>query len=143
MKFSCDQCNAQYMIADEKVGTRGVKVKCKKCGHVIVVKPTAAASVQAGPAAEPRATDGFTSQTGGGFTSSPFNEPTQAMSASQLETLKAAAATSEASVARAAASLPVRSGRLKTSSVTTPAKLSIRNAVTRSRSSAGTWVNDA
>ena len=105
MKFSCDQCNAQYMIADEKVGTRGVKVKCKKCGHVIVVKPTAAASVQAGPAAEPRATDGFTSQTGGGFTSSPFNEPTQAMSASQLETLKAAAATSEASVARAAASL--------------------------------------
>ena len=31
MKFSCDQCSAQYMIADEKVGDRGVKVKCKKC----------------------------------------------------------------------------------------------------------------
>lgn len=38
MKFLCDQCNAQYMIADEKVGPRGVKVKCKKCAHVIVVK---------------------------------------------------------------------------------------------------------
>ena len=44
MKFFCDQCNAQYMIADEKVGPRGVKVKCKKCSHVITVKPAAAAA---------------------------------------------------------------------------------------------------
>src|SRR5262245_50011250 len=44
MKFSCDQCHAQYMIADEKVGERGVKVKCKKCQHVIVVKPAMAAA---------------------------------------------------------------------------------------------------
>lgn len=41
MKFSCDQCHAQYMIADEKVGERGVKVKCKKCQHVIIVRPKA------------------------------------------------------------------------------------------------------
>ena len=39
MKFSCNQCNAQYVIADEKVGAKGVKVKCKKCANVIVVKP--------------------------------------------------------------------------------------------------------
>ena len=39
MKFECDSCNAQYMIADEKVGKRGVKVKCKRCSHVIVVRP--------------------------------------------------------------------------------------------------------
>jgi predicted Zn finger-like uncharacterized protein len=39
MKFSCDQCEAQYMIADERLGTRGVKVKCKKCDHMIVVRP--------------------------------------------------------------------------------------------------------
>ena len=44
MKFSCDSCNAQYMIADEKVGDRGVKVKCKKCANVIIVKPLAAAT---------------------------------------------------------------------------------------------------
>ena len=30
MKFECDSCHAQYMIADEKVGKRGVKVKCKR-----------------------------------------------------------------------------------------------------------------
>lgn len=39
MKFECESCNAQYMIADEKVGKRGVKVKCKRCSHVIVVRP--------------------------------------------------------------------------------------------------------
>ena len=39
MRFACDSCGAQYMIADEKVGARGVKVKCKKCGNMIVVKP--------------------------------------------------------------------------------------------------------
>lgn len=39
MKFVCDDCGAQYMIADEKVGPKGVKVKCKKCSHVIVVRP--------------------------------------------------------------------------------------------------------
>ena len=39
MKFRCDQCNAQYMIADEKVGKKGVKVRCKKCGFVIIIRP--------------------------------------------------------------------------------------------------------
>jgi predicted Zn finger-like uncharacterized protein len=43
MKFECDSCHAQYMIADEKVGKRGVKVKCKRCSHVIVVRPEGAA----------------------------------------------------------------------------------------------------
>src|SRR5512133_1734379 len=38
MKFTCDSCNAQYMISDDKVGPAGVKVRCKKCGHVILVR---------------------------------------------------------------------------------------------------------
>ncbi len=38
MKFSCDNCQAQYMISDEKVGPAGVRVRCKKCSHVIFVK---------------------------------------------------------------------------------------------------------
>jgi predicted Zn finger-like uncharacterized protein len=44
MKFECDSCGANYMIADEKVGKRGVKVKCKRCSHVIIVRPEAAAA---------------------------------------------------------------------------------------------------
>lgn len=38
MKFTCESCSAQYMISDEKVGPNGVKVRCKKCGNVIVVR---------------------------------------------------------------------------------------------------------
>lgn len=56
MKFSCDSCNAQYMIADEKVGARGVKVKCKKCSHIIIVKPAAREETPA-PNNKPAATD--------------------------------------------------------------------------------------
>ncbi|MCC6809058.1 MAG: zinc-ribbon domain-containing protein [Deltaproteobacteria bacterium] len=46
MKFSCDQCQAQYMIADEKVGPKGVKVRCKKCGNIISVAREEAAAAQ-------------------------------------------------------------------------------------------------
>src|SRR5688572_20762263 len=112
MKFSCDQCHAQYMIADEKVGDRGVKVKCKKCGHVIIVKPAAAAEA---PDAAPEAASApsapppgdqlggaFDSMFGGGApamadttTVGPtpgappggWNDPTATMSQSQLSNL--------------------------------------------------------
>src|SRR5688572_14079302 len=39
MRFVCDSCRAQYMISDDKVGAKGVKVRCKKCGYVILVRP--------------------------------------------------------------------------------------------------------
>jgi predicted Zn finger-like uncharacterized protein len=42
MKFVCDSCHAQYMISDDKVGANGVKVRCKKCSNIIVVKKAAA-----------------------------------------------------------------------------------------------------
>lgn len=47
MRFVCDSCRAQYMIPDEKVGDRGVKVRCKKCGNVIVVRRPADAASEA------------------------------------------------------------------------------------------------
>lgn len=40
MKFTCDNCHAQYMIGDEKLGKRGVKVRCKKCQYVIILRPS-------------------------------------------------------------------------------------------------------
>ena len=42
MKFYCDQCHAQYFIADEKIGSKGVKVRCKRCDNVIIIRPPAA-----------------------------------------------------------------------------------------------------
>ena len=41
MKFTCERCDAQYMISDEKVGPNGVKVRCKKCSNVILVRRVA------------------------------------------------------------------------------------------------------
>ncbi len=62
MKFECDSCHAQYMIADEKLGTRGVKVKCKRCSHVIIVRPVAASDAGDADTAE-RARDTFVERT--------------------------------------------------------------------------------
>lgn len=39
MKIVCDACSAQYMIADDKVPEKAFKIRCKQCGHFIVVHP--------------------------------------------------------------------------------------------------------
>lgn len=38
MKIVCDSCATKYSIADEKVRGKVFKIRCKKCGHVIVVR---------------------------------------------------------------------------------------------------------
>ena len=38
MKIVCDACQAKYSIADEKIQGKAFKIRCKKCGHIIVVK---------------------------------------------------------------------------------------------------------
>ncbi|MCA9599759.1 MAG: zinc-ribbon domain-containing protein, partial [Myxococcales bacterium] len=35
MKFLCPSCKAKYQIADDKVAGRSVRMKCRKCGHMI------------------------------------------------------------------------------------------------------------
>ncbi|MGM0576572.1 MAG: GYF domain-containing protein [Myxococcota bacterium] len=42
MIFSCSKCNARYKLPDEKVANRVLKVRCKNCGVVIVVRDPAA-----------------------------------------------------------------------------------------------------
>jgi len=34
----CSGCQARFRVADEKIGPRGAKVRCSKCGHMFVVK---------------------------------------------------------------------------------------------------------
>ena len=46
MKFACAECGARYQIANEKLKPRGVKVRCKKCGHVNKVEPEPAAGAK-------------------------------------------------------------------------------------------------
>ncbi|WP_223644847.1 adventurous gliding motility protein GltJ [Corallococcus sp. EGB] len=50
MRFVCDSCRAQYMISDDKVGPKGVKLRCKKCGHTILVRPAGATAAKEGGA---------------------------------------------------------------------------------------------
>jgi len=38
MRFICENCLAQYMIKDEKIKRIGVKVRCKKCSHIMTVR---------------------------------------------------------------------------------------------------------
>jgi predicted Zn finger-like uncharacterized protein len=40
VKFLCEQCKAKYQIADEKAAGRTVRMKCRKCGHLIEVRAT-------------------------------------------------------------------------------------------------------
>ncbi len=71
MKFTCDRCEAQYMISDEKVGPNGVKVRCKKCSHVILVRRAengAASAEVPAPAASPAPTgEGLDAELGQAF----------------------------------------------------------------------------
>ena len=39
MRFRCESCGAQYAISDDKLGKKGVKVRCKKCSNIITVRP--------------------------------------------------------------------------------------------------------
>ncbi|MBV9945454.1 MAG: zinc-ribbon domain-containing protein, partial [Myxococcales bacterium] len=53
MKFLCEQCKAKYQIADDKVAGKTVRMKCRKCGHLIEVRAAVTeTSVTAAPAAE-------------------------------------------------------------------------------------------
>ena len=38
MKFVCDRCQTRYSIADEKVRQKILRIRCKTCGNVIVVR---------------------------------------------------------------------------------------------------------
>src|SRR5262245_11942105 len=53
MRFVCDSCRAQYMISDDKVGAKGVKVRCKKCGYVILVRRADSTQVASMPQGGP------------------------------------------------------------------------------------------
>jgi predicted Zn finger-like uncharacterized protein len=38
VKFLCEQCKAKYQIADDKIVGKTVRMKCRKCGHLIEVR---------------------------------------------------------------------------------------------------------
>ncbi|ABC82791.1 zinc-ribbon domain-containing protein [Anaeromyxobacter dehalogenans] len=49
MKFSCDRCGKRYATADTPIPGRVYKLKCRACGHVIVLKGPAADAPASAP----------------------------------------------------------------------------------------------
>lgn len=47
MKFVCDRCSTRYSISDEKVRGKVLKIRCKTCSNIIVVREQADAAAQA------------------------------------------------------------------------------------------------
>lgn len=49
MKFVCEKCHTKYSIADQKVRRKVLKIRCKNCANIIVVRdPSPAASAKGG-----------------------------------------------------------------------------------------------
>ena len=55
MKFNCDSCGQRYAISDEKAQGKVLKIRCRKCSHVIVVRGAGAEGGAKAPAARPAA----------------------------------------------------------------------------------------
>lgn len=49
MKFSCEKCQTRYSIGDEKVRGKVLKIRCKTCGNIVVVREQTASSQAAMP----------------------------------------------------------------------------------------------
>jgi predicted Zn finger-like uncharacterized protein len=82
MKFTCDGCGAQYMISDDKVGPNGVKVRCKKCQHVVLVRRPAEPAPAAAPPASAPEGGGLDAELGHAFDSMLGGGPSPAAGAS-------------------------------------------------------------
>ena len=58
MKFLCGNCKAKYQIADEKASGRTLRMKCRRCGHDILIDghsmPATASQPPSGAAASSR-----------------------------------------------------------------------------------------
>jgi predicted Zn finger-like uncharacterized protein len=56
LKFLCENCKAKYQIGDEKVAGKTVRMKCRRCGHLIEVSASVTeTSVARAPDAPPEA----------------------------------------------------------------------------------------
>ena len=56
MKIACGSCAAKYTVSDDKIQGKAVKVKCRKCGAVIVVSPNGEVTTQGGTPPAPLVT---------------------------------------------------------------------------------------
>src|SRR5512137_2124587 len=63
MIVACSACSARFRVADEKVGPRGARIRCTRCGKTFAVSPPPPPAPVAPP--EPPATTSEATGTGG------------------------------------------------------------------------------
>jgi len=76
------------MIADEKVGAKGVKVRCKKCGNIISVTREEAAPAAQPAAPQASAFDDIFGNAGGGAPDGEERAPTKVFTTNELEKVR-------------------------------------------------------
>jgi len=64
VKFLCEQCKAKYQIADEKAVGKTVRMKCRKCGHLIEVRAAVTETSVSSPVPVPSASGATQPQEG-------------------------------------------------------------------------------
>jgi predicted Zn finger-like uncharacterized protein len=53
MTFGCERCSAKYSLEDDKIAGRTFRVRCRRCGYLVVVRPTPAPAAPEPPAPAP------------------------------------------------------------------------------------------
>jgi predicted Zn finger-like uncharacterized protein len=79
MKFVCDNCKAKYQIGDDKIAGKTVRMKCRKCGHLIQVSALLTEQTLVGklaPEGSSPTLDADAAQPAGAHTRSPTMVPT-------------------------------------------------------------------
>ncbi len=71
LKFSCERCSTRYSISDEKVRGKILKIRCKTCSNIVVVREATLAGQEPGQAQAPSLQAERAASTGGGGTSAP------------------------------------------------------------------------
>ena len=71
LKFSCERCSTRYSISDEKVRGKILKIRCKTCSNIVVVREATLAGQEPGQAQAPALQAERAASTGGGGTSAP------------------------------------------------------------------------
>jgi len=74
MKFSCERCQTRYSIGDDKVKGKVLKIRCKTCGNIIVVREQQVVS-EGAPAADVAAVAVVAASGGSSSTTAPPAPP--------------------------------------------------------------------
>ncbi len=126
MKFLCPNCKAKYRVEDDKLSGRVVRMKCRQCGHAIVLRPdgghhTESMQSVAAPHPEPPVARDTSAGASSAGTLPPIAETAEALSLGQSAESAVPAAELQVAAAPSAEHGPERQGAPASHSAAPPA----------------------